>query len=70
MIKDGLISQEEGLSNADSANNLLWLMNNTAAGADVAAGKERSAGARPTTAPSSSAPFSEFKLDVDETERA
>src|SRR6267154_2762176 len=30
MIKDGLISQDEGLANADSANNLLWLMNNTA----------------------------------------
>jgi twitching motility protein PilU len=28
LIKDGLISQEEGLANADSANNLLWLLNN------------------------------------------
>jgi len=35
MIKDGLISQDEGLANADSANNLLWLMNNTVAGADA-----------------------------------
>src|SRR6266849_6601951 len=34
MIRDGLITQDEGLSNADSANNLLWLINNTAAGAD------------------------------------
>ncbi len=31
LIKDGLISQEEGLANADSANNLLWLLNNEAA---------------------------------------
>jgi twitching motility protein PilU len=69
MIKDGLISQDEGLANADSANNLLWLMNNTAAGADVAAGKERSPGVR-SAAPTSSAPFSEFKLDHNETERA
>src|SRR6267143_1907635 len=67
MIKDGLISQDEGHANADSANNLLWLMNNTAAGADVAAGKERNPGARPAAALTSSAPFSEFKLD--ETER-
>lgn len=28
LIKDGLISQDEGLANADSANNLLWLLNN------------------------------------------
>ena len=68
MIRDGLITQDEALSNADSANNLLWLINNTAAGADFAAGKERSPGARPAAAPTGSAPFSEFKLD--ETERA
>jgi twitching motility protein PilU len=67
MIKDGLITQDEGLSNADSANNLLWLINNTAAGADFAAGKDRPE-ARPAGALTSSAPFSEFKLD--ETERA
>jgi len=68
MIKDGLITQDEGLSNADSANNLLWLINNTAAGADFAAGKDRGPGAKPAAALTSSAPFSEFKLD--ETERA
>ena len=68
LIKDGLISQDEGLSNADSANNLLWLINNTAAGADFAAGKDRGPGAKPAAALTSSAPFSEFKLD--ETERA
>ena len=27
-ITDGLITQEEGLASADSANNLLWLLNN------------------------------------------
>ena len=68
MIRDGLITQDEGLSNADSANNLLWLINNTAAGADFAAGKDRGPGAKPAAALTSSAPFSEFKLD--ETERA
>jgi twitching motility protein PilU len=69
MIGDGLITQDEGLANSDSANNLLWLINNTAAGADFAAGKERSPEARPSPLPSS-APFSEFKLDTSETERA
>ncbi len=69
MIRDGLITQEEGLSNSDSANNLLWLINNTAAGADFAAGVQRSSEARPSSLPSS-APFSEFKLDTSETERA
>ncbi len=69
MIRDGLITQDEALSNADSANNLLWLINNTAAGADFAAGKDRSPEARPA-ALTSSAPFSEFKLDTSETERA
>jgi twitching motility protein PilU len=29
MYRDGVISQEEALANADSATNLLWLMNNT-----------------------------------------
>ncbi|MFC5399309.1 PilT/PilU family type 4a pilus ATPase [Undibacterium jejuense] len=30
LIKAGLITKEEGLANADSANNLLWLLNNEA----------------------------------------
>src|SRR5256885_11175162 len=47
MIRDGLITQDEALSNADSANNLLWLINNTAAGADFAAGKKRGPQGRP-----------------------
>ena len=29
-LRDGLITQDEGLANADSANNLLWLINNDA----------------------------------------
>jgi twitching motility protein PilU len=28
LVRDGLISQEEALANADSANNLMWLLNN------------------------------------------
>ena len=70
MIREGLITQEEGLSNADSANNLLWLINNTEAGADFAAGKERRSEARPAAALTGSAAFSDFKLDVNQPERA
>jgi twitching motility protein PilU len=28
LVKDGLVTQEEALANADSATNLLWLLNN------------------------------------------
>jgi Tfp pilus assembly ATPase PilU len=28
LVRDGLVSQEEALANADSATNLLWLLNN------------------------------------------
>jgi len=68
MIRDGTITQEEALGNADSANNLLWLINNTEAGADVATGKEPRPELRPSAAGPAS-PFSDFKLDVSETER-
>ncbi|MGB5082221.1 MAG: PilT/PilU family type 4a pilus ATPase [Burkholderiales bacterium] len=68
MIRDGTITQEEALTNADSANNLLWLINNTEAGAEMAAGKNPSSETRPGDAgPASS--YSAFKLDVNETER-
>ena len=68
MIQDGIITQEEGLSNADSANNLLWLINNTAAGADIAMGKEKKSDGKPAAAAAgTSSSFSDFKLD--ETER-
>jgi twitching motility protein PilU len=70
MIREGTLSQDEALANADSPNNLLWLINNTQAGADIAGGKERRPEAKPAAALTTSAPFSEFKLDTSETERA
>lgn len=70
MIRSGLVTQDEALANSDSANNLLWLINNTEAGADIAGGKERKPEGKSAAALTSSAPFSEFKLDVNETERA
>jgi twitching motility protein PilU len=65
MIGDGLITQEEALANADSANNLLWLINNTEAGAAMAIGSEK----RPErkTATDANTTYSNFKLDVNET---
>ena len=71
MIRAGTITQEEGLANADSANNLLWLINNTDAGADIAAGKERKPETKSSTAALSNTSFNDFKLDADtERERA
>ncbi|MBL8376988.1 MAG: PilT/PilU family type 4a pilus ATPase [Burkholderiales bacterium] len=35
MIREGKITQEEGMQNADSPSNLIWLLNNTEAGVTV-----------------------------------
>ena len=52
LVKDGLISQEEALANADSATNLLWLLNNATA----------SAASEEETRPASESSFTEFTL--------
>ncbi|HMH17632.1 MAG TPA: PilT/PilU family type 4a pilus ATPase [Burkholderiales bacterium] len=71
MIKDGVITQDEGIANADSANNLLWLINNTEAGAGMAQGSEKKPDAKAARAAAGTgSSFSDFKLDADETERA
>lgn len=59
LIKDGLITQEEGLANADSANNLLWLLNNDAALAQKAAAE-----AEPEQERHTEATFTEFNLNM------
>ncbi|MFZ6748070.1 PilT/PilU family type 4a pilus ATPase [Undibacterium sp. Ren11W] len=56
LIKDGLISQEEGLANADSANNLLWLLNNETVQAPVEV--------EPEPEKSDEASFTEFTLNM------
>ncbi|MYM27333.1 twitching motility protein PilU [Duganella sacchari] len=56
LVHDGLVSQDEALANADSATNLLWLLNN---GPDSAATKEEE-----TKAPASEASFTEFTLNT------
>jgi twitching motility protein PilU len=68
MIKDGVITQEEGLGNADSATNLLWLLNNTQVG--VGGPPPEGQGERqyvPTETSPGGGSFSDFKLDVGET---
>jgi twitching motility protein PilU len=69
MIRDGKISQEEGLAYADSANNLLWQLNNAAGGtaAPVAPPKEPE---KPVDKGVGGASFSEFKLSLDDEKAA
>jgi twitching motility protein PilU len=64
LINDGVISQSEALANADSANNLLWQINNAKLG-DAPKAKEEEKPQEPA-----SASFSEFKLSLDDAERA
>jgi twitching motility protein PilU len=64
LIGDGVITQEEALANADSANNLLWLINNTEAGAALAAGGEKKSQAKAAMDPNTT--YSNFKLGETE----
>jgi len=62
------VTQEEALANADSATNLLWLINNTEAGSSLAPGASGSneGKPRPESTPQDTGSFSEFKLDTSE----
>jgi len=64
MINDGVITQEEALANADSANNLLWLINNTEAGAALVAGGDKKPQPKQMQDPNTT--YSNFKLDATE----
>ncbi|MEI6301498.1 MAG: PilT/PilU family type 4a pilus ATPase [Betaproteobacteria bacterium] len=75
LLRDGVISQDEALANADSATNLLWLINNTEAGAALAAGKDKDSTSTPSdklasTQPVATTSFSDFKLDTGDSEKA
>jgi len=59
LVQDGLVSQDEALANADSATNLLWLLNN---GPDSKLAKADEPEA--PKAPSSEASFTEFTLNT------
>ncbi|MRW87860.1 PilT/PilU family type 4a pilus ATPase [Pseudoduganella sp. FT26W] len=58
LVQDGQISQDEALANADSATNLLWLLNN---GPDSKTAQAAEPEAKPTT---SEASFTEFTLNT------
>jgi twitching motility protein PilU len=64
MIGDGVITQDEALANADSANNLLWLINNTEAGAALNPGADKNPQSKPAMDPNTT--YSNFKLDATE----
>jgi twitching motility protein PilU len=64
MINDGVITQEEALANADSANNLLWLINNTEAGAALVAGGDKKQQPKPMQDPNTT--YSNFRLGETE----
>jgi twitching motility protein PilU len=57
LVQSGMVAQEEALANADSATNLLWLLNN---GPDS---KTREATVQPPTDPGASS-FTEFTLNT------
>jgi twitching motility protein PilU len=57
LVQSGMVAQEEALANADSATNLLWLLNN---GPDS---KTREAAVQPPTDPGASS-FTEFTLNT------
>ena len=69
MIRDGRITQEEGLANADSATNLLWLINNAAGGAAAPAAPPKEP-EKPVDKGVGGASFSEFKLSLDDEKAA
>jgi twitching motility protein PilU len=56
LIQDGVITQEEGLANADSATNLYWLLNNAQSGKQSEPEPEQKKDDGPT--------FTEFTLNV------
>ena len=75
MILAGKISQDEALANADSATNLLWLINNTEAGSAIRQAQDKDpqhardqAAKQASGGDSGGASFSEFRLDTGEVE--
>ncbi len=56
LIRDGVVSQEDALANADSATNLYWLINNSKDG--------KNPEPEPAPEPEPSATFTEFTLNI------
>ena len=66
MYKDGLISKEEALGNADSATNLLWMMNQSEGGSGAAQTSAAQKKSDQPPAAESTGSFTEFKILADE----
>jgi twitching motility protein PilU len=66
MYKERLISKEEALANADSATNLLWLMNQAEGSLGAAPASAAPKKSEPAPAAEGAGSFSEFKILVDE----
>ncbi len=65
MYRDGVISQNEALTNADSSNNLMWLMNNSEAESATKLKVQLAPSlSQPVEILPSGASFSEFKLKL------
>jgi twitching motility protein PilU len=71
MFREGVITQEEALANADSANDLLWLINNAEASASPPPDALTKPAATPPVgkAPSTTS-FTEFKLTLGDEQAA
>ena len=66
MYKDGLISKEEALGNADSATNLMWLMNQSEGAPPRADGTASERRTRQPDPFANTGNFSDFKVVIDE----
>jgi twitching motility protein PilU len=66
MYKDRLISKDEALGNADSASNLLWLMNQSEGSLGTAPAPAAQKKPEQPSAAQSADSFSEFKILIDE----
>jgi len=70
MFIEGSITQEECMTNADSATNMLWLINQATAGeissgqAAAAPGEKKDEKKESMPAAAGGASFSDFKIDV------
>ncbi len=73
LFMEGKITQEEAMANADSATNMLWLINQATAGEITASGGKSPAGAKPATpekkemlsAGGVDKSFDNFKIDMN-----
>lgn len=70
LFREGVISKEEALANADSANNLMWLMNNSEATPVPATPAPKLNMSQAAEQTAGGASFSEFKLDLNDEKAA